>query len=373
MKIAPFQTEHFFAKYEFNTPYQLCNSDCESITISELMEWSGRSLEELAQLSMGYTESEGAPELRTAITALYDTVRPDQVMVLATPVEGIYLVARTLLNPGDEVVVLSPAYDALINLFEHVVGSENVHRWKFERDDQGWTLDIAALDTLLTDKTRLIVVNFPHNPTGFLPDRAFLNDLVERVESRGLNLFCDEMYYGLIHSGGEPIPSLVDMTDRAIVLSGLSKTYGLPGLRHGWLVSKDAKLKAELLNWKFYTSICAPGVVEYLSLAALEVREALVKRNIERIEKNLDLADAFFSRWDDQFGWHRTQAGSTALIHWNIPSVGAVAEELASNEGVLIQPATTLGADDHHMRMGFGREAFPEALFCFEEWLERTA
>ena len=324
------------------------------------------------KLRMGYTESDGAPALRAAIAATYDSVDPNQVMVLATPVESIYLAARTLLNPGDEVIVLSPAYDALINLFEHVVGAEHVRRWTFGLGKEGWFLNLADLDALITDNTRLIVVNFPHNPTGYLPDLAFLNELVDRVDSRGLNLFSDEMYHGLIHSGGQPIPSLADMTDRAIVLSGLSKTYGLPGLRHGWLVVRDSDLRNELLNWKYYTSICAPGVVEYLALAALEIREILRKRNIERIEQNLDLADAFFERWNTQFDWHRTQAGSTALIPWKIPSVNAVAEELARNEGILIHPATTLGTDDQHMRMGFGRMVFPEALRRFEHWLERA-
>lgn len=369
MKIAPFQTEHFFAKYEFNTPHQLCNSDCESVSIDELLALSGLSLQDFGQLRLGYTESEGDPALRAAIAGTYDSVDPGEVLVLATPVEGIYLAARTLLAPGDEVVVLSPAYDALINLFEHAVGAGNVHRWTFQATAQGWALDFDTLDALLNERTRLVVVNFPHNPTGYLPDRAFLDSLVERIESRELTLFCDEMYHGLVHSGGQPIPSLADLSHRAVVLSGLSKTYGLPGLRNGWLVVRNKNLRDELVNYKFYTSICAPGVVEYLALAALEVREVLRLRNIERLERNLDLADAFFARWPEQFDWHRTRSGSTALVPWHVPSVSAVADSLAREAGILVHPAVTLGADDQHMRMGFGRDAFPESLSRFEYWL----
>ena len=119
MNIAPFETERFFARYEFSTPYQLCNSDCESISISELLSLAGGSLEEFGRERLIYTESQGHPELRKAIAGMYLSVTADDVIVLGTPVEGIYLTARTLLEPGDEVIVLTPAYDALINMFDH--------------------------------------------------------------------------------------------------------------------------------------------------------------------------------------------------------------------------------------------------------------
>ena len=117
MKIARFETEHFFARYEFNTPYQLCNSDCETMSIETLLELANVSITDFTQQTLGYTESQGSPELRQNIANTYQSCSPKNVLVLATPVEGIYLTARALLNPGDEVIVLSPAYDALINMF----------------------------------------------------------------------------------------------------------------------------------------------------------------------------------------------------------------------------------------------------------------
>ena len=128
MKIAPFETEHFFARYEFNTPYQLCNSDCESISIEELLSLSGDSLENFGQERLIYTESQGNPDLRAGIANTYSDVSEQDIVVLGTPVEGIYLAARTLLDPGDEVIVLSPAYDALTTMFEHVAGASAVKR-----------------------------------------------------------------------------------------------------------------------------------------------------------------------------------------------------------------------------------------------------
>jgi len=372
MEIAPFLTEHFFAQYEFTTPYQLCNSDCETITIEELLKMAEVPLEQLGQLPLGYTETLGHPKLREAIAETYSRANTDDVVILATPVEGIYLVARAALNPGDEVIVLSPAYDALINAFEHVVGTSNVHKWELisSNNNTRWELDLDDLHNLITPRTKMLVVNFPHNPTGYLPTQDQLLELAHIVEQKELILFCDEMYFGLIHSGTPQISSAVDVTKNALVLSGLSKTYGLPGLRTGWLIIQDEALRQNVINWKFYTSICASAPSEFLSLAAWKVREQLRDRSIAQIEQNLQFADSFFARWPELFTWRKPMAGSVALVEMNVLSVKNFANQLAEKAGVLILPATTLGSDDQHMRMGFGRAAFGKALEKFEAYLE---
>lgn len=369
MKITSFATEHFFARYEFTTPYQLCNSDCETVTVDELLKMADVSMGQFGQLALGYTESLGNPSLREQIAQTYSAAKRDDVIMLGAPVEGIYLAARAALDPGDEVIVLTPAYDALINLFEHVVGAANVRRWEFIPGDQQWQLDIDQLRRLITPRTKMLVVNFPHNPTGYLPTQDQMDALVDLVDDHDLILFCDEMYYGLIHSGTAAIKSAADSTRRAIVLSGLSKTYGLPGLRTGWLVVQDEALRQNIVNWKFYTSICASAPSEFLALAAWKVRNPLREKNIAQIERNLQVADAFFQRWPQLFRWRKPMAGSTALVGMNVPSVTAYAARLAQEAGVLILPAVTLGSDDQHMRMGFGRSAFAEALERFEAYL----
>lgn len=370
MNIAPFETEHFFAKYEFNTPYQLCNSDCESITIKTLLDMADMSLEQFGRHTLGYTESQGDPHLRELIAAAYTDIQPDDVLVLGTPIEGIYLAARTLLEPDDEVIVLTPAYDALINLFEHVVGMDSVKKWAFYATPSAWELRLDDLRSLITSKTKMVVVNFPHNPTGYLPAQTMQRELVDIVEEHNLWLFSDEMYFGLVHSGTQTIPSTADVTQKSIVLSGLSKTYGLPGLRTGWLIVQDSALRDRLMNWKFYTSICPPAPSEFLAIAAMRVWEQLRDKNIAQIEHNLALVEPFFDRWPELFTWRRPMASSVALVGYNVPSVQAVADRLVEEAGVLIQPAGMLGSDDHHMRMGFGRTKFGEALAHFEEWLQ---
>jgi aspartate/methionine/tyrosine aminotransferase len=370
MKIPPFETEHFFARYEFNTPYQLCNSDCETVTVAELLEMADISLEQFGELGLGYTESQGNPTLRENIAATYGAARAEDVVMLGTPVEGIYLTARAALDPGDEVVVLTPAYDALINLFEHVAGADRVRKWVFSPTDHGWELDFDQLQSLIRPQTKMLVVNFPHNPTGYLPRLDQLQDLIVIAEEYGMSIFCDEMYFGLVHSGTPEIPSAADLSSKSIVLSGLSKTYGLPGLRTGWLVVQDEALRQEIINWKFYTSICPPAPSEFLAMAAWQVRDQLRDRNIAQIEHNLRLAESFFRRWPELFTWRRPIAGSTALVGMHVPSVMEYAIRLAAEAGVLIHPAVTLGSDDQHMRMGFGRRGFGDALAKFEDYLQ---
>ena len=201
MDIARFETEHFYERFEFNTPYQLCNSDCETLSIAELLTQANQTLEQFGQEKLGYTQSQGSPKLRDLIAGSYNSRDPDEVIVLGTPVEGIYLTARALLEPGDEVVVLTPAYDALINLFEHVVGKANVKKWRFKTTPTAWELDLDDLLELLSERTKMLVVNFPHNPTGFLPSPSWQKDLARIAEKYGLLIFYDEMYFGLVHSG----------------------------------------------------------------------------------------------------------------------------------------------------------------------------
>ncbi len=377
MKIAPFSIEEFFAVYEFTTPYSLCSSDCESMTVAELLALAEMDMAGLAALHLGYTESQGHPELRAQIAAQYNSVKADEVVVLTAPEEGIYTAMRTLLNPGDQVVVLTPAYESLLNLAVHIVGVENVAKWEIEAGNGRWQINLAQLETLVTDETKLIIVNFPHNPTGFLPTLAEFEAIIEMARKVGAWLFCDEMYRGL--EGNDPfgrlmtehssLPSAADQYERAITLSGLSKVHGLPGLRTGWLVIRDAEIRRQIINWKFYTTICPPAPSEFLAMAALQAHHKLVARSQQIIRHNLHLADPFFGRWPQLFTWRPPLAGSVALVGLHVPSATAYCHALAKEAGVLLLPSSCLGYGDQHVRLGFGRRNFPEGLAVFEQHL----
>jgi aspartate/methionine/tyrosine aminotransferase len=267
MKIAPFATEHFFAQYEFTTPYQLCNSDCGPYSSGVKMagvHWIS------SEICPWLHETLGNPQLWDKIAGSYKGINTADVVVLRT-LSGIYLVAQAGLNPGDDVIVISPAYDALVNVFEHVVGPSHVRKWEFIPGDRRWELDFDRLTGLISPQTKMLVVNFPHNPTGFLPGQDQLNQLAQFVEQNNLILFCDEMYYGLVHSGTPGISSAAEITKRAVVLSGLSKTYGLPGLRTGWLVIQDDELRQNIINWKFIRASVS-SAIRVLSNGCMEMR-----------------------------------------------------------------------------------------------------
>ncbi|MCA9935321.1 MAG: pyridoxal phosphate-dependent aminotransferase, partial [Anaerolineales bacterium] len=368
MQIAPFDVELFFAVYEFATPHVLCASDCESMTVTDLLELAGMTMADLGTQWLGYTESQGHPDLRGLVAAqIGGAVTAQDVVVLATPEEGIYLTMRTLLEPGDHVVVLTPAYNSLLNVAEHVSG--NVSRWEIEATAVSFQLDLNKLANLLTDETKLLIVNFPHNPTGLLPTPEEFAQIVALAQQHDVWLFCDEMYRGLELDGRSPLPSAITQYEKSIVLSGLSKTQGLPGLRSGWLLVRDESLRAALINWKHYTSICPPTPSEFLAMAALRAHDKLVARNVAIITQNLQAADAFFARWPQLFTWRRPSAGSVALVETAVPSTTTYCIQLAEEAGVLFLPGPYIGYHDTFMRWGFGRKNFADNLAHYEAYL----
>jgi aspartate/methionine/tyrosine aminotransferase len=373
VKIKPFHTERFFAQYEFSAPHLLCASDCESMTINELLKLAGAYWESLGELWLGYTETQGAPKLRECIADMYTSIGPDQVIGLGAPEEGIFVTLHALLEPDDEVIVLSPCYDSLLNVVEYL--DCRVARWFLREAPEppdgpgGWQLDISALQRLVTLRTKLIIVNFPHNPTGYLPSYGEWQEIVRIAQRAGAWLFSDEMYRGLEYEPTARLPSGCEQYERAITLGGLSKTYGLPGLRTGWLALQDGALRNRILGWKDYTTICASAVSEVLAQIALQVGDALVARNQKIILDNLALAEPFFRRWHSVFRWNRPQAGSVALVGLREGSAQGFCDQLLREQGVMLLPSTGLGFGDGHVRFGFGRLGFPAALEQLDRYL----
>jgi len=369
MNIKPFHTERFFAVHEFSTPYILCASDCESLSVGELLHLAGVSWESLGRLRLGYTESQGSPALRARIADTYVNVDADQVIGLGAPEEGIFVTMHALLEPDDEAVVLTPCYDSLVNVAEYL--GCRVARWSLVETPDGWRLDLDALERLVTPRTRLAVVNFPHNPTGYLPSHDEWQAIIQIVERSGAWLFSDEMYRGLEYDPATRLPAGCDTYERAITLAGLSKTYGLPGLRTGWLALQDMALRDRLSGWKDYTTICASAPSEALAEIALGVADKLAARNRAIVQDNLALAEPFFSRWHEVFRWNRPMAGSVALVGLRDRSAGDFCRRLVAEQGVLLLPSTGLGFGDGHVRFGFGRRSFSVGVEQLDRYLVR--
>ncbi|MCL2726973.1 MAG: aminotransferase class I/II-fold pyridoxal phosphate-dependent enzyme [Bacteroidales bacterium] len=369
MKITPFALERHFAKYEFTAPYLLCCSDCEALKLSELLSMADKeSLTLWQELGLGYTESLGHPLLRKEIAKLYGQVTPEEVLV-TVPEEGVYIAMQNLLHKGDHVVVTGPGYQSLSEVAVSL--GCTLSFWMPEWDQAlGWRYLIEELYTLITKETKLIVINFPHNPTGVVLNEADLNKVVEVARERTIPIFSDEMYRYLEHDATFRLPSVAEIYERGIALSGLSKSFALPGLRIGWLISKDKALLQSCAFYKDYTTICSSAPSEVLAIMGLRAKEQIVQRNMEIISGNLQLLDDFFGRHTNLFAWHRPVASSIAFPKFlSLQPVSHYCNELIEKSGVMLLPAPLFGPDAPFFRIGFGRKNLPEALARWEETL----
>ena len=223
-------------------------------------------------------------------------------------------------------------------------------------------MDLDFLERALTDTTRVVVVNFPHNPTGFLPTADFLSELSGLSERHGFVVFSDEVYRGLEYDRAARLPAFADLNERAVSLGVMSKTYGLAGLRIGWAATRNESLFHAMAAFKDYTTICNSAPSEFLATLALRHREPIVKRNLQIITANLDRLDAFFDLHGELFDWQRPGAGPIAFPRLKRGSVDAFCGGLVDTAGVLLLPGTLFGDGSNAFRIGFGRKNLPECL-----------
>ena len=361
MQIPPFKLERYFAKYEFKVKYLLSPSDCEGLSMEELLRMaSPESLELWQELRLGYTESPGHPLLRAEVAGLYRNLPAEQV-VIAAPEEAIFIAMHTLLTAGDHVIAISPAYQSLHEIALSI-GCRLTH-WTLELDENGWQLDLDRLANSLSQRTRLMVINFPHNPTGYLPSREELDAIIELARKSGVYVFSDEMYRLLEYNPAMRLPPVCDLYEKGISLSGLSKAFALPGLRVGWLATQESDLIERWLSFKDYTTICNSAPSEILGIIALQARESILSRNRGIVQGNLGVAEAFFAQRDDRFAWAMPMAGSVAFPRWlGHSSVESFCQQMLDQQGVMIVPGSIFDYPGKHFRIGLGRKNFAEAL-----------
>ncbi|HOY66482.1 MAG TPA: aminotransferase class I/II-fold pyridoxal phosphate-dependent enzyme [Candidatus Ozemobacteraceae bacterium] len=366
MKLRPFELERYFARYEFSTPYLLCSSDCESMTLGTLLAFEPGAGERLSALWLGYTESTGHPDLKQEITRLYESIPSEGVLVHAGAEEAIFTFMQVALEPGDEIIVHTPCYQSLTEIARGI--GARVVEWPGD-PEAGWELSLDFLERAVTNRTRVVVINAPHNPTGFVPTAEFQQRLSSLSERHGFIVFSDEVYRGLEY-GCPRLPAFADLNPRAVSLGVMSKTYGLPGLRIGWLATRNARLLGEIAAFKDYTTICSSAPSEFLATIALRHRDAIAARNIRIIRDNLDQLDGFFAEHRDRFDWRRPVAGPIAFPRLKRGNVDAFCEALVEQAGVLLLPGTLYNKYYNTFRIGFGRANLPEALARLRNFLD---
>jgi aspartate/methionine/tyrosine aminotransferase len=366
MQLPRFKLERYFARYEFEVEHLLCCSDCESLTIEDLLALEPGAVDRFHDHWLGYTESQGSPSLRQEIGRLYRTISAENVLVHSGAEEAIFLFMHAVLEAGDHVIVHWPCYQSLTAVATSI-GCQVTH-WK-AREDRGWVLDLEELQAHLRPNTKAIVINLPHNPTGYLMPRKQFARVVEIARSRGIALFSDEVYRESEYGVKDRLPAACDLDERAVSLGVMSKTYGLAGLRIGWIATRNAAVYERMAELKDYTTICSSAPSEFLAELALRNREKLVERNMGIIRDNLTLLDGFFERHTSKLSWQRPKAGPIAFPRLLDGRVEPFCRQVVREAGVLLLPGTVFDDREDHFRIGFGRRDASEGLNRLEEYL----
>ncbi|WP_295672739.1 aminotransferase class I/II-fold pyridoxal phosphate-dependent enzyme [uncultured Mucilaginibacter sp.] len=311
MQIDDFKIERYFAKYEFAAKYLLSSSDCDGYALKEVL--TVASEEELSQWEnqrLGYTETKGAPVLREAISKHYQNIGTDNLLVMS-PGEANFCLMNVLLQKGDEVICMAPMYQSLYQVAESI--GCTITFWKPE-NDRDWYYDPARLKALVNEKTKLIIVNFPHNPTGYLPGASDWAEIIHIARAGNIFLFSDEMYRSLAANPLNVLQPACELYENGISLWGMSKSFGLAGLRIGWLATRNTVVLQKIEAFKDYLTICNSGPAEILSMIALNHHQLFIDRNNEKIRANTALFAAFQKRNSDLLDFYPPKAGSTAFV-----------------------------------------------------------
>jgi aspartate/methionine/tyrosine aminotransferase len=374
--LRPFALEVFFSKWEFTARYHLCASDMQSMTLSELLGMADAA-DRAAwdQLYLGYTETWGSPALREAIAATYDTISVGEVLSFVGAQEGIFAAMHGLLGPDDHAIVVIPNYQSVESVPLSICDTTGIPL----DPDNNWELDLDRVRDAIRPNTRVICINFPHNPTGKVISRSALDSLIDVARRRGIYIFSDEVYRLLERRPESRLPQVADLYERGLSLGVMSKAYGLSGLRLGWIASKDVEMLRMLERVKHYTSICSPGPTELLSQIGLKAREAILARNRALIAKNLPLLEAFFNDHADLFEWYLPDGGCIGYPRYlGREGVEAFAKELVEQTGVLLLPGSVYQSDlgptpADRFRVGYGRANMEEGLAVMRSHLRKQA
>lgn len=370
-----FELETFFSKWEFSARHHMTASDLESMSVNDLLSYaSAEQKEEFKNLWLGYTETWGALDLRESIAKSYDKMKKENILCLAGAGEGIYMVSRVLLDKKDHAIVIVPNYQSAETIPLEICQVSGV----LLHHENNWKLDINDVKKAIKPNTKLISINFPHNPTGSTMGKEELNDLINLCRKHDIYLFSDEVYRGVEVDTSNQMPQVADIYEKGLSLNVLSKAYGLPGLRIGWIASEDKDVLLKMERYKHYLSICNSAPSERLALIALENRELIFEKNRSMLKENLKEIETFFKSYPMLFDWKTPKGGCVAFPKYiGDDGVEEFCKSLIKDSGVLLLPSSIykselIEAPKDHFRIGYGRNnTFKQGLVAMQEHIEK--
>lgn len=364
-----FRLEIHFAKWEFRARYHLTASDAESVSLPELLAMaSAEDREDFENMWLGYTETWGAPDLRAEIAKTYTHQQTENILCFVGASEGIFAANTVLLDPDSHAIVVTPNYQSHETLPLAICSATGV---SLDPDDR-WSLDIDQVADAIRPNTKLVTINFPHNPTGTILSEDRYDALIDLCRKHGIYILHDEIFNGLGPTGARHLPFIADVYERGLSLNVLSKSFGLPGLRIGWIACQDKDLLAKMEKMKHYLSICNSGPSERLAIIALKAKDKLIARNNRIIDENLPKWDMFFARHERLFDWQRPDGSCTAFPQYNgADGIENFARNLVEQSGVLLLPATIYQSElgdvpKDRFRLGFGRRNLDAGLVAMD-------
>lgn len=369
-----FRLISYLSKLEHAVRFPLSSSYPESMSIDTLFSLAGEQHRQPVMSAMlDYPPLRGTPELLTAIADTYDHLSPEHIISFAGADEAIYASFHALLDADDHAIVITPNYQSL----ESVAMSRCDVTGVALDAENDWALDVQNVRDALRPNTKLLVINFPHNPTGALISHQQLDELVALCRERGIWLFSDEVYRLTEFDPADRLPQVADIYERGISLNVTSKAYGLPGLRIGWVACQHREWLLKLERMKQYLSICNSLPGEMLTAIALNAREAILARVMQRSRSQLQQLTDFLARYPQFFALASPKAGVLAFVRYTGPE-GAekFATRLVEETGVMVIPSVTYRSEltpisENFLRIGFGRANLPEALDVWGRWLDK--
>ena len=344
-----FVMERFQSLYENEVDFNLSDSGVHPLTISDLL--NEEEMQHFLNMEIGYGYSQGDPILRENISTWYQNKNGSNILVTNGSAEANFLTAWSLVNRGDEVILMLPNYMQVPGLAK-IIGADI--KYIYLKEESGWHLDFNELRLMLTNKTKLISICNPNNPTGAVMSDAEMKTLADLAQEFDVYVHSDEVYRGSELNGNET-KSFNEFYDKTIVSCGLSKSFAHPGLRIGWLVA-DATLIAELWAHKDYSSICASVLSQEIAKKIMEpdTRKQILSRSATMLSSNLRLFDDWLATHPGLFSFVPPKAGGMAFVGYqmNINST-ELAHKLRTDQSVLIVPGDCYGMDKY-LRFGIG-------------------
>ena len=377
MSLLPdFRLETHFSKWEFKAKYHLTASDAESLPLPDLLAMADDDDRQAYEtMWLGYTETFGDPYLRHIIAESYETLKQENILCFAGASEGIYAANQVLLDAHSHAIVVTPNYQSHETL-PASIGEVSAVALK---EAEGWTLDIDEIAAAIKPHTKLITINFPHNPTGAILDKDRYMALIELARTHGIYILHDEIFHGLGPTGTRHLPFIADIYERGLSLGVMSKSYGLPGLRIGWIACQDKALLSQMERMKHYLSICNSGPSEKLAIIALKNKQKLLARNNAIIDHNLPLWESFFHKYSHLFDYQRPDGSCMGFAKYTgEEGVETFTKRLVEEAGVLLLPSSIYRSEcgpspQNYFRYGYGRTQLEEGLAVMDDYLSHAS